>query len=283
MRKITLMSLVVVGLSGCSTHPVTTTNNQNDKYIYDIDDKFNINEQDKQYFVPKKQAHVLETVAAIKNANCSYYMNSTGVIDILIDNVKVIPTTFKKGLLFENSYTECSLNKDYSNDGFFKINMSERGLINGVKVTIRHSSDDGTFVVGKGVGYGDHKTWVGHCSKDAMTDYVSCVVSHGNFMLMKSGNEYTSAIIGDIYPGEKSYIRISGGKPHSSILFNKVNYFDTLETNKIIKEMELHSLDNKVVTQYISWPDRLKVNENIDITYINVVKKVLDTVYDNFK
>ncbi|MDL5165823.1 hypothetical protein QSH14_01810 [Proteus faecis] len=274
--------LLVTLLSGCTTQPATTTNKQVDKFIYDIDDKFNINEQDKKYFVPKKQAHILETVEEIKNANCSYYMNSTGIIDIPIDNVKVTPSSFKKGLLFDNSYTECSLRQDYRNKDFFKIEMSERALVNGVKVTIRHSSDDGTFIVGGGIGYGDHKTWVGHCSKDAMTDNVSCVASNGNFMIMKIGGKYTSVIVGDIYPGEKSYIRIDGEKPHSSIIVNQVNYFDNLETKKIMKEMESHSLRNKAITQYISWPERRKVNEDIDISYISVVKEVLDTVYDNF-
>ncbi|CDG20009.1 exported protein of unknown function [Xenorhabdus poinarii G6] len=285
MRKLLIagVSFSALILSGCLATPNEVKSNKPIPVSsFSVDEKYNLNESDKQFFVPKEQAHVLETVQEIKDANCSYYMNSTGVNNIAIGRVKVVKGAFKKEALFPNSHIECSLREDYQNKGAFKIELSERLTIDGVKVTVRHSSNDGIVVIGRGMGYGDNDTWLSHCNKDAMTDKTSCWITYGNLMIIKDAIGYTSAIGGDIYPGTKGYIRVGKDKPYITIEGEKIRFFDYSMTRKIVRDLEATS-SNNAITQYTKWPDGKVINEEISLKHFKVAKKVLDVIYKNYE
>ncbi|ELY4596855.1 hypothetical protein ACOZ0V_004065 [Cronobacter malonaticus] len=204
-----------------------------------------------------------------KNIGCDIYEDSsystTGR-----EGLEFSPSSFKEKKLRPDSQITCDLWAKSDDIKTPELHVSEEFLIDGVKVNIYHADASGTI----GKGYNDKSAWSSACKTDAMTDEVTCYVSHNSFYVFRDKSGYQVLVGAEHFPGTFAYVRIGKDKPFSS---GEGGVFSASDSIKIIESIDKQS---SVSTRYTRWPYERPVDEKLDVKYFRQAKVVLDLIYD---
>lgn len=217
----------------------------------------------------KKKVAWLETQQGVKKIGCDEYedssYSSTGR-----ESFSIKKSAFKHDKLFENSKLTCDLWDDY---GKPYLHVIEKTKIDGVDVRFFHS--DGSGTVGDR-NYGkDDKSWGTGCKKDTMTDEVICYARQNDMNIFRDKEGYVIRVGSNHYPGSVANLRINEDSPFSS---GDDGIFNRESSEQIVSKL---SPENSVSTRYIEWPHKRNVDNTAIMDNYDVVKKVLDTIYEN--
>lgn len=212
----------------------------------------------------------LQGFSEAKNIGCDLYEDSsystTGR-----EGLEFIPSSFKEKKLRPDSQIICDLWAKTDDIKTPVLHVSEELKIGGVRVHIYHSDASGTI----GKDYNDKSAWNSACKTDAMTDEVTCYVSHKSFYVFKDKSGYKVLVGGEHFPGTVSYVRIGKEKPIAS---GAGGAFSSSDSVNIVESMNKQS---SISTRYTRWPYKSPIDENLDVKYFPQAKAILDLIYDN--
>ncbi|EPR7131637.1 hypothetical protein ACXIX0_004031 [Enterobacter hormaechei] len=205
-----------------------------------------------------------------KNIGCDFYEDSsysaTGR-----EGLEFSPSSLKEKKLRPDSQITCDLWAKSDDIKTPVLHVSEEFTIDGVKVHVYHSDASGTI----GKDYNDKSAWNSACKTDAMSDEVTCYVSHKSFYVFRDKAGYNVLVGGEHFPGTLAYVRIGKDKPIAS---GEGGVFSSSDSVKIIESIDKQS---SVFTRYTRWPYESPVDEKLDVKYFRQAKAVLDLIYDN--
>ncbi|SMG61748.1 hypothetical protein SAMN03159353_105714 [Cedecea sp. NFIX57] len=217
-----------------------------------------------------KDVKWLQGFSETRNIGCDLYEDSsystTGR-----EGLEFIPSSLKEKKLRPDSKITCDLWAKTDDIKTPVLHVSEEFNIEGVRVNIYHSDASGTI----GKDYNDKGAWNSACKTDAMTDEVTCYVSHKSFYLFRDKSGYRVLVGGEHFPGTLAYVRIGKGKPIAS---GEGGVFSSSDSVSIVDSIDKHS---SISTRYTRWPYERTIDENLDVKYLPQAKTVLDLIYDN--
>lgn len=218
----------------------------------------------------QKDIKWLQGIPEVKDIGCDEYADSSYSLTER-DGLEIMNSSFKERKLSPDSKITCDLWAKTDDIKKPVLHVIEEFKIDGVNVHIYHSDASGTI----GKDYNDSSAWNTACKTDAMTDDVTCYVSHKSFYIFKNKSGYNVLVGSEHFPGTVAYVRIGKGKPISS---GKDGVFSSADSLKVIESIDKKST---VSTRYTKWPYETPVDENLDTKYFEQAKKILDVIFDN--
>ncbi|MEQ4731276.1 hypothetical protein ABN075_04445 [Providencia rettgeri] len=219
----------------------------------------------------KKEINWLKSTNEAKELACDSFSNSvySKIKPLKIEKEK---STFNGKKIFSNSKFICDVKMDYKNNTY-KMSVIEDVHINGVNTRIYHSNGSG------GVGNGDStdkESWLFGCSKDKMSDDVTCYLNNNDLYIYKDKNGYLISIGRNHFPSKDSFIRVNEESPMKS---GEKGYLDRNESKSLISRL---SSKDTVTTRYVEWPYDRSKDSDVGMANFDTAKQVLDKVFDNY-
>lgn len=218
----------------------------------------------------EKNKKWLLTQPGVSEIGCNSFEDSTYSFTKR-DGFYIKESSFKKPRLFEDSKLVCDLWADMDDREKPTLYVIEEAKIDDVKVKLFQSGGSGTV----GREYSDKASWQLGCKTDSMTDEYNCYINQKHIYIVKDKDSYHVIIGSEHFPKTHSFIRIDNEKPIES---GDGGIFSVEQSGEIIEAL---SSGSKVKTRYTKWPYENPVDENIDMKYFDVSKKVLDVIFES--
>lgn len=220
--------------------------------------------------LPDSVVHKLEKMDLVKNLNCDEF-EGFAFSKIDYSKLEVKESFFKENPVINGSSTICLLDHDSDDSTKPVINIVEKGVVDGTKVSIFRWGGSGSV----GGEYLSPTSWSLGCSTDAMTDDVTCYIFQQGLYIYRTKNGYSIVVGSEHFPQTTSFLRIDKNTPVES-------QFNGVYTNETSESM-LDELSNaKTVTiRFTKWPDSNPLDQKVDMTSFHAAKIMLDRLFEN--
>ncbi|URG51098.1 hypothetical protein IG605_010090 [Pectobacterium quasiaquaticum] len=270
MKKTLSLAALVTIISGCT--PATYQSQR----TYHSSDFVPVTEPastDQTYGknLTQNQINLLKTNPLVNALGCDEFRNTSAIGFDENKKVTVKRDVFDGKRLLTDSKLICLVEKNYNEDikSEFEIVVKESGVFRGTPVAFYHS--DGSTTIGGENG------WSIGCKRDAMTDRLLCNMSRGDLFIVQDSKGYSVAVMGDIYPGSVSSVRINGGKPYNTS--DNDAMFGAGVSTKIVKA--IHDGTN-VITRYYDWPYNAPRDREVDTKGYDTALGFMNLVYRSY-
>lgn len=127
-------------------------------------------------------------------------------------------------------------------------------------------------------------TWKISCDRDKMNDNLSCYAFHymsnygmSGVSIIQSYNNRVVAWGREVYPGTTPQVRFGYGQP---INVSRDSMFVPTVADRLVEGMRLN---DRVIFRYISWPERIPVDVEIDTSRYRELEALMNAVFVRYR